>query len=444
MNMMHVFRPDREVSLTVPPRAAFLPVVTAFAEKSALSFGLAKAEALSLTLASEEIFSHLTGPGAAADNVTLTCRDGFYYAELKFSFQTRFFNMRAFNLTSSVACDGDELPAEAGLLIAARMVDKIRARYGEDRLEITFRKDKVYPETAPGEIPLPGPLSAPVVKTPDAETLKLFSRLLMRHAPKGSCPRDFLIPGKLADMAASGEYGVAVAEDARGSLGGGIAWWREGSGLVEFFGPYLFGQPQGVATGRHLVEACIAAIAKSDVSGIYSRLPSPFLPVEYFEILGSLIDTAANGAVETPVYYRQIREDEGGVSWVHPLLEAFLRESCERLAFAREVRLTQEEGEASYPYSVLSATFNKSRGRAVLRPVWWGRDAASNLEDHIHSILREIPGIALFFEIDLGRPWQAPFAPLLLDAGFHPRVMLPAGGRGDVVLFQYAAGGRRP
>jgi len=443
MNRVHFLRPD-EVSLTVPPRPAFLPVVMAFAEKSALSFGLAGEEALSLTLASEEIFSHLTGPGAAGEDVRLTCRGGIYYTEVEFSFRTRFFNMRAFNLTSSIPCDGDELPAEAGLLIAARMVDKIRARYGEDRLEITFRKDKVYPETAPGDIPLPRPLTAPVVKTPDAETLKLFSRLLMRHAPEGICPRDFLIPGKLADMVASGDYGVVVAEDSRGPLGGGIAWRREGSGLVEFFGPCLFGQPQGSEAGRLLVEACIATIAKSDVSGMYSRLPSLFLPVEYFEILGSLIDTTADGEVETPVYYRQIREDEGGVSWVHPLLEVFLRESCERLAFAREVRLTHEEGEASYPFSVLSATFDRSRGRAVLRPVWWGRDAVTNLEEHVRSILREVPGIALFFEIDLGRSWQAPFTPLLLDAGFRPRVMLPAGGRGDVVLFQYAAGGGRP
>jgi hypothetical protein len=88
--------------------------------------------------------------------------------------------------------------------------------------------------------------------------------------------------------------------------------------------------------------------------------------------------------------------------------------------------------------------FDRSRGRAGASPVWWGRDAASTWRSTFVKFWVDIPGIAHFFEIDLGRAWQAPFTPLLLDAGFHPGVMLPGGGRGDVGRFKYAAGGGHP
>ncbi len=187
MNRVHFLRPD-EVSLTVPPRPAFLPVVMAFAEKSALSFGLAGEEALSLTLASEEIFSHLTGPGAAGEDVRLTCRGGIYYTEVEFSFRTRFFNMRAFNLTSSIPCDGEELPAEAGLLIAARMVDKIRARYGEKTAWRSHSGKTRYTRRPLRRNSPSRPLTAPALKTPDAETLKLFSTSCCAMHRKGYVP----------------------------------------------------------------------------------------------------------------------------------------------------------------------------------------------------------------------------------------------------------------
>jgi hypothetical protein len=275
MNETQAPRPGQEVSLVVPPHPSFLPVVTAFAEKAAGSFGLARAEALSLTLAAEEIYSHLAGTDAAGEDVRLTCRGGIYYAEVKLSFQTRFFNMRAFNLTSAVACDGDDLPAETGLLIAARMVDHVRAHWGENRLEITLRKEKAYPASVSGELPAPRPLAAPRAKAPDPEEVKLFSRLLGRHVPEWTCPPDFRVPGKLADMVSSGEYGVAVAEDAGGPLGGGIVWRRGEPRLIEFFGPYLFGDPSDAGAAALLVEACIAAVAKSAAEGLFSRCPSP-------------------------------------------------------------------------------------------------------------------------------------------------------------------------
>jgi hypothetical protein len=119
-------------------------------------------------------------------------------------------------------------------------------------------------------------------------------------------------------MAASGEYGVLVAEDARGP------WRRDrlaagGFGAGGVLRPCLFSQPQGSEAGRLLVEACIAAIREVGCFRHELPPPSPFLPAEYFEILGSLIDNTRMERLETPVYYRQIREDEGGVSWVHPL-----------------------------------------------------------------------------------------------------------------------------
>jgi len=55
--------------------------------------------------------------------------------------------------------------------------------------------------------------------------------------------------------------------------------------------------------------------------------------------------------------------------------------------------------------------------------------------DHLALFHSESMG-NIFFEMDLGQPWQALFARGLLTQGFRPGLILPYAGEGDIVVFQ--------
>ena len=57
-----------EVTLSLQADLIFLPVATSFVEKAAAAFGLAEPEALSLTLATEEIFVYLCSVAAGQES----------------------------------------------------------------------------------------------------------------------------------------------------------------------------------------------------------------------------------------------------------------------------------------------------------------------------------------------------------------------------------------
>ncbi len=140
-----------------------------------------------------------------------------------------------------------------------------------------------------------------------------------------------------------------------------------------------------------------------------------------------------------PVYFRQLHEDLGCQVWAHPALEGFLRAEYRRLFFAREIRSTQYGGEQCPAYSVFAPEFDRTNHQVTLRAIWDGADASENLSQHLKVLRAEnLPN--LFFEIDLGHPWQANLSQTLMDSGFRPRLILPYGGESDVVVFQYQGG----
>jgi hypothetical protein len=127
--------------------------------------------------------------------------------------------------------------------------------------------------------------------------------------------------------------------------------------------------------------------------------------------------------------------------WAHSSIQAFLANQYQRLVFAREIRPVTEEGESSSPFSVISAEFDRAPGRVTLRPIWWGRNAEETLRAYVQTLLKEeLPNI--FFQMDLGRSWHCHFTPALVKCGFEPRLLLPYAGKGDLVIFQYKAGGK--
>ncbi len=431
-----------EITLNLRADPVFLPVVTSFVQEGTRAFGLGEPEALALTLAAEEIFAYLCHVAAPGREVQIRCRSCGYYVDQEFLFQARDFNMRAFNLTASASFDDEASQQETGLLIASRMVDRFQFFQEEAGLRLILTKEKTYPSLSDLPIPESEPLPVFFVRPPDSEELKSFVRMVNGHYPVHIIPASLTLPGKVVDMTACGELHAAVAVDKVGHIGGGIAWRREGTQLVEFYGPYVFNQLADSDMAQVLTDHCIAAVARGNVGGLINRYPTPDLPVAYFESLGSLTLRQRNGTSrETVAFYRHLEEDLGLSVWSHSSLDAFLKEQYQRLVFAREIRPLTEAGESSSPFSVISAQFDRVSDRVTLHPIWWGQNADEIVAAYVGTLLKEeLPNI--FFHMDLGRPWHCYFTPALLKCGFGPRLLLPYAGKGDLVVFQHKLGGR--
>ncbi len=436
------FKP--EVVLRLRADMTFLPLATAFAEKSAIAFGLEEPEALSLTLAVEEIFVYLSRTACPGGEVRIYSRGGGYFVEIEFLFPAEDFDMKSFNITTKASLDPDADFSETGLLIASRMVEQFRFEEIEQKLRLTLTKAKTYPDHCVPDLPPASPLKGFSIKEAvDPEELKLLVRRINTECAGQVFPEICRAPGLMVDIVAAGDYKVALAVDKMGHIGGGIIWKWEGTGLIECFGPYLFGQPADSTMGSALLDSCIADIARTGAKGLINRFPTPDLPKEYFEPLGSLTFQAGDGeAAELVAYYRHLEEDLGGTVWSHPLLEGFLQHQYRKLFFAREILPVKRAGESCSPFSVLSAEFDRGRNRVTLRPVWWGEDAHFCLADHVETLRRELIS-SIFFEMDVGKSWQCHFTPALVENGFQPRLILPYAGKGDLVIFQLTTGESR-
>lgn len=428
-------------SLMTPLLSEFLRVVTTFAEESALAFGLRRAETMKLTLASEEIYSHLCQVARKEDTVAIESSNEGYYVEFSFLFSSSDFNFRAFNLTSSVSSEDEDSLGEMGLLIASRVVDDFHiVRDSQKGMLLTLIKEKSYPEASEMVVPEIKTLKNFRVVIPDADGIKVFVRLVAIHYPPSLCPQAFQFPGKVVDMIASGEYGAMIAVDDRGQTGGGVFWHRGKGRTVELFGPFIFNQPGDSGIAEGLIEACMGSVARTDAIGLLSRSPTPELPKMYFESLGSLDSVGISGEFAPgTVYYHNFHEDPGGRVWSHPDLEVFLASEYRRLFLAREIRMTMPEGERRSRYSVFSPRFDRANRRVTLRAVWDGADAEANLARHL-QVLQQEDVADIFFEIDLAYAWQARLSGILLEHGFTPRFIIPFGGEADLVVFQHRGG----
>jgi hypothetical protein len=120
----------------------------------------------------------------------------------------------------------------------------------------------------------------------------------------------------------------------------------------------------------------------------------------------------------------------------HPELERFLRHEYARLVLPRKLHLTARAERNVGGSSVLICDFRAGGREVLLRPVMFGPDACQNLLEH-QRWLHERGVDFVLVELDLGVPWQTAMAPILLETGFSPRMVIPYGGRSDTVLFQY-------
>jgi len=415
----------------------FLLVVTNFVEKASLAFGLGKSEIFRLTLAAEEIFTYLCKVTQIEELIEISCTGGIYYTAVEFPINKRDFNLRALNITTKIIPESEESLEEMGLLIAARSVDRLQIAETEgEKIVLSLIKDKEYQSDTGIRLPEIPYMDSFSIKTPSIEEIKIFIDLLNFYCKEYLLPPSFKFPGKVVDMVSSTEYAISIAMDRKGLIGGGIIWRRLGEKTVECLGPYLFNQGSHIRMAEALLISCLEKIAKTEAVGLFCKYTTSHLPEGYFESLGTLTYIREDGTViELSSFYRQLFEDTGCYVRATQELKPFLEQEYKRLVLPRQIHSTQYQGETVSPHSVLIPEFDKGHHQVTLRAIWPGQDVFENLKEHIR-LFKEEGFLNIFFEVDLGISSQADLIASLQAVGFKPRILIPYGGRSDLVIFQ--------
>lgn len=421
--------------ITVGLIPEMLPVVTGFAEQTGKAFGLTLAQQHKLVLAVEELFAFLTKQDEQQSTVRVTCRNGGYYIELACLFPLHVLPAAAFNITAKVSLEDDDSLAEMGLLLAARAVDRlVVVRENREFLELRLVVEKEYP-SAKAEVGSLTEQDGYIVQAASHEMLKQFAQRVSKVYAK-TAPDFFAFPGKVIDMTVSGEYDAVLGVDKQGHVGGGIFWQQTGK-MIEFFGPYIFVSQAGLA--QAITDQALVKLARTKALCMVNLQPTTEVPPDYFEMLGEIAITVGDvdkEKVKHQVLYRQLEEDNGAKVFAHPNIIGFMEESYDRLVLPRTLLTTEYAGEAMPAHSAFSVAIDWLRGQAFLSVLAVGQDALDNLKEHVVFLQKE--GIAnLFFYLDAGKAEEALLAPALLKAAFTPRLVLPWGGYGDLVLFQH-------
>ncbi len=424
--------------LSLVARPPLLPVVTQFVETAATVFGLGKEGSLKLALATEEIFITLCNAICPGNALEIDCLDGLSYTRVVFRFSASDLNLKGLNITSAVAYDRECDLDEMGLMIASRSVDRLHLTVEKgNRVSLAVTKEKAYPRMS-GNMPLPDPPETVTPVTPDTEGVKRFALLVGQVYEEKDRPAFFDYPGKVADMVAGGEFHCLVVLNKKKAISGGILFGDRSERIVQSFGPFIFHGGDGTPTGEALLEGCLGRIARSKALGLLSVSGLPPSLEDQFEPLGTLSYRVQGKApVPRPLYFRHLHEDPGCEVWSRGEFTAWLEEKYRRLVLAREIRTVRDMGETRTGSSLLAAELSRERAEAVLRPLLPGADLAANVEGHIR-FLRDDGFLNLFFELDLGIPWQSELIPVLMGHGFKPEILLPFAGQADLVIFQHA------
>lgn len=429
---------DHRLSLKVDAAMQWLPAVTQCVETAAAFFGLGRNETLKLCLAAEEIFSYLSSRVCGGAPLEVRCLGSLFYARIEFHFSVSRLNMAALNMTTAVASADEENVTEIGLVIASRTIDRLYISTGMNNTVIlAVEQDKAYPSLA-DRSPLPvesrGKLT---VATPGAEAIKRFASQVGICAPDPLRPSFLDYPGKVADMVTSGYCQALVAQDAAGTVAGGLLYRLLTGKMVEIFTPCMFDPRRTEEIAGLLVEACIAQTARTKAVGLVSLSGLPASAQPQFEKLGMLTYTRKNGPpLSCIALCRLLHEDPGCQVWTNPSLKPYLDGEYDRLFLARDIRVVDDMGDTRSGPSIFAMEIRRERLEAYLRPLWPGEDFAENLSRHVDLCKKE-GLINIFFAVDLGISWNALLAPILISQAFKPRVMIPFAGQADLVIFQY-------
>ena len=425
-----------ELSIELIPTG--MPVAVAFAEQAAKAAGLETSAAAMLALSTEELFMSLCN-SIPERTIILGFKDRRHAVDLTFFVPQPPPDLGIFNITSRPDHATEEGLAGMGLYLASRACDQFSVRRQPNGgWEILLRKERSYPrqETTSTE-------NSTIVTdwriTSDAgpEPLKQLSQLIGRRYSACQFPEEFTPSGRLLDKLAGGHYGAVVAEAVDGRLAGGMIWHIGNNRIVHCFGPYLTETMNNEQLSIELCEKLTELFGRSERLGLLIQSPLPLPPAAGFEASGSVITPSG----ELWCGYRMLTEEFGAVAVVAEELLPFYEHLSNSMALARNLRPYRDSGESGDGTTLFATRLNRVGAMAHLRPLLVGRDAGMVLEDHLRLLDSERFS-AVYCQLDTGRPYDALLAPHLLKQGFSPRILVPWGGSGDLILLFRAGAGQ--
>ena len=423
----------------IPFSAQFLPLAMEFIDKGARGFGYNDRETGGLVLAMEELFSFYVRQAAGGSAVEIELEDQGYRLAPTISFRMANPDMRAFNLTWNVNPDSEESLEMLGPMIAARSVSSLRLDFGSDeRVALRMTRDRDYPPAGAVALPPSGAAGTLRLSDPSPDDLRHFAA--MAAASDSPFIPPFLSrPGMAADMLDAGHLNAILVT--RGDwITGGLLWRPLTDSCLELYGPYLFSDDPDDRMLTLLLDEAVGRISRANCRGFVRRQGVLAGHERFFDFLGELEFVGVSGAAaHNTYYYRQLKEESGGVVYCSGALAAFLGEQYDRLCLPRQVREASHDRTRLRDASVLAVELEYARSLAIIRPLCAGKDMAANLTAHLDLLRGE--GINNFLvEINTGRSEDTAFATALEETGFVPRLLIPDAGQGDLVIYDHSGG----
>jgi len=429
---------QRSATIRIPFSAPFLPLAMEFVDKGARGFGYNDREAGGLVLAIEELFSFYMRQAAVDSSVEVELEEQGYRLALSLSFRTANPDMRAFNLTWRVSHDSEESLDMLGPMIAARRVSSLRIDFGrDDQIVIRMTRDRDYTPATIVPLPPPDAVKAIRLADPNPDDLRHFASMAVSSGSP-FIPAFLARPGMAADMLAAGHLNAIMALSGDWIVGG-VLWRPLTDTCLELYGPYLFTDDPDDAILTILMDEAVARISRSRSRGLVRRQGPLAGHERFFDFLGDLEMTGISGnAAHSTYYYRQLREESGGVVYCSGPLSLFLADQYDRLCLPRQVRETGGVATRLRDASVLAVELDYTRSLAIIRPLCAGSDMVANLATHLDLLRNE--GVDNFIvEINTGRNEDTVFAEALDETGFVPRLLIPDAGQGDLVIYDHSA-----
>jgi len=429
---------DRIVTLQLNAQMSFLPIAVQCVETVAKAFGLGREESLKLGLATEEIFSYLSGKVCRGQILDIRCVNCISYVRVEFRFPVSVLDMGALNIAAAVSCENEDDMAQMGLVLASRSVNRLYiSEERKNHICLKIEKDKHYPpvqEITVAPVAVKGALT---VGTPDADGIKLYVTRVARGSSHMPRPHYFQYPGQVVDMVAAGDCQVLTATDSRGECAGGVLFHFLKASIIEVFGPHVFDPAREEEIAGMLLDACIAGTVRTKAIGLLNLTGMPSFLQSQFEHLGLMKNYSHDGeAVDRSAFYRLLHEDPGCRVFTDLVLKDYLQREYKRLFLAREIREVCDQGETHTGASIFSADLYRERSVAILNPLWPGADLDANVNNHLR-FLKEEGIINIFFTLDLGVSWQASLMTVLMNNHFQPALIIPFAGQADLLIFQY-------
>lgn len=428
---------QKSATTRIPFDMQFLPLAMEFIDKGARGFGYNDRETGGLVLAMEELFSFYVRQGALGSAVEIELEDQGYRLALTISFRMANPDMRAFNLTWNVNPDSEESLDMLGPMIAARSVSSLRLDFGSDeRVALRMTRDRDYPPAGAVALPPTGASGTLRLCDPSADDMRHFAAMAVASG-SAFTPPFLLRPGMAADMLDAGHL-TAILLTSNDWIVGGLLWRPLTDTCLELYGPYLFSDDPDDRMLTLLLDEATGRISHSNCRGLLRRQGALAGHERFFDFLGELELSGVSGpAAHNTYYYRQLKEESGGVVYCGGALLTFLVDLYDRLCLPRQVRETVIDLSRMRDASVLAVELEYARSLAIIRPLCGGKDMAANLSAHLDLLRGE--GINNFLvEINTGRSEEMAFGDVLEKTGFVPRLLIPDAGQGDLVIYSHA------